>query len=80
MAIERGVDPRQLLVVQSIALALLDRLEAAVVLRLVFLEGAHHRLIDVLRVGCGNAGLGLGGAVVDIEVHWCAPGVEGVVW
>src|SRR5436305_1487726 len=78
LAAQRGIDPRQLLLVQHVAFALLDRLDAAVVLRLELLERAHHRVIDVLRVARGNAGLGLGGTVVDIEVHWCAPGVEGV--
>src|SRR5205085_1836263 len=78
MLVERGIDPRQLLVVQHVALALFDRFQAVIVFRFVFLEGAHHRLIDLLRVMRGNAGLGLGGTVVDIEVHWWCSWLKGV--
>ena len=69
MCMERRVHPRQLLVVQHVALALLDRLDAVVVFRLELLEDAHHRVIDLLGVALRNTRLGLGRRVGDLEIH-----------
>jgi hypothetical protein len=46
-----------------------DTGEARVVLGLEVFEGAHHRVVDVLRIAGGNTGLDFGRALVVVEGH-----------